>query len=121
MFNALSSDPEKNELMKAFSILTGQGQISIISSLRAMYPALRFLVCISIVITPFHYLIYIGLQPAPNDAVRSKAAAVMKRIGMGLLKQSKDDNSDVPAPASGQKPGQAGPKKAGPSPARLLA
>ena len=29
--------------------------------------------------------------------------------------------SDVPAPASGQKPGQAGPKKAGPSPARLLA
>ena len=92
-FNALSSDPEKNELMKAFSILTGQGQISIISSLRAMYPALRFLVCISIVITPFHYLIYIGLQPAPNDAVRSKAAAVMKRIGMGLLKQSKDDNS----------------------------
>jgi len=70
-FNALSTDPEKDELMKAFSILTGQGQrISVIPSLRAMYPALRFL-------------------PAPNDAVRSKAAAVMKRIGTGLLEQNK--------------------------------
>ena len=47
-FNALTTDPEKDELMKAFSILTGQGQrISVIPSLRAMYPALRFLVRIS--------------------------------------------------------------------------
>ena len=59
-FNALSSDPEKNELMKAFSILTGQGQrINVIPILRAMYPALRFLVRIGIITSPFHYLIYI--------------------------------------------------------------
>ena len=93
-FNALSDDLEKNELMKAFSILTEQGQrISFIPILRAMYPALRFLVRVSIVTSPFHYLIYIGLQPAPNDAIRSKVATVMKRIGTGLLMQSKDDNS----------------------------
>ena len=93
-FNALSNDLEKNELMKAFSILTGQGQrISVIPILRAMYPALRFLVRVSIVTGPFHYLIYIGLQPAPNDAVRSKAAAVMKRIGTRLLKESKGNKS----------------------------
>ena len=58
--------------------------------LRAMYPALHFLVRIGIVwphtSSPFHRLIYIGLQRAPNDAVRSKAAAVMRRIGTGLLK-----------------------------------
>ena len=30
-----------------------------------------------------------GLQPAPNDADRQRAYAVMSRIGAGLLKQSK--------------------------------
>ena len=94
-FNALSDDPEKNELMEAFSILTGQGKkrLSVIPILKAMYPALRFLVRIGIVTSPFHYLIHIGLQPAPNDAVRSKAAAVMKRIGTRLLKESKGNKS----------------------------
>ena len=59
-FNALSSDPEKNELMKAFSTLTGAAgqRVSIIPSLRAMYPALRFLVRISILFSPFYHLIY---------------------------------------------------------------
>ena len=33
------------------------------------------------------------MQPAPNDAVKDKAAAVMNRIGTGLLKQSKGDKS----------------------------
>ena len=37
--------------------------------------------------------LHFGLQPAPNDAVRSKAAAVMRRIGTGLLKQTKGDKS----------------------------
>ena len=93
-FNALSDDPEKNELMKAFSTLTKAGQIiSVIPSLRAMYPALRFLVRVGIVTSLIYHLIYIGLQPAPNDAVRAKAAAIMNRIGTGLLKQSKGDKS----------------------------
>jgi hypothetical protein len=92
-FNALSGDPDKNELMKAFTTLTSAGQrLSIIPSLRAMYPALRFLVRIGVVSSPFYHLIY-RLQPAPNDAVSAKAIAVMKRIGMGLLKQSKSDKS----------------------------
>ena len=93
-FNALSSDPEKNELMKAFSTIFKAGQqLSIIPALRAKYPAFSFLVRIGIVIGPFYVLIYIGLQPAPNDTVRKKAAAVMKRIGTGLLKQSRGDKS----------------------------
>jgi hypothetical protein len=41
----------------------------------------------------FYHLIYIGLQPAPNDALRAKAASVMNRIGTGLLKQSMGDKS----------------------------
>ena len=58
-FNALSSDPEENELMKAFSTLTGAGQgIGLITSLKAIYPALRFLVRIGIVTSPFHHLIF---------------------------------------------------------------
>ena len=57
-FNALSVDPEKNELMKAFSTLIGGGQvISVIPSLRAMYPVLRFLVRIGTVTSSFHRLI----------------------------------------------------------------
>ena len=93
-FNALSGDPEKNELMKAFSTLTRAGQvISVIPSLRAMYPALRFLVRIGLLLVFSSSNIYIGLQPAPNDSARAKAAAVMNRIGTGLLKQSKDDKS----------------------------
>ena len=93
-FNALSGgDPENNELMKAFSTIFRAGQkLNIIPGLRARYPALRFLVCICIVTSPFYHLIYIGLQSAPNDEIRSKAKAVMKRIGTGLLKQSKGDN-----------------------------
>ena len=35
-----------------------------------------------------------GLQPAPNDAVRDKATAVMNRIGTGLLKQTKASLAD---------------------------
>ena len=80
--------------MNSFSTLIKAGQsISVIPSLRALYPALRFLVRISIVASLFYHLICIGLQPAPNDSVRSKAAAVMNRIGTGLLKQCKSDNS----------------------------
>ena len=80
--------------MKAFSALTGSGQrISAIPSLKAMYPALRFLVRNGIVTSLFYHSIYMGLQPAPNDAARAKAVAVMNRIGTELLKQSKDDKS----------------------------
>ena len=80
--------------MQAFSTIFKAGQRpSVIPALRAIYPVLRFLVRIGIVTTPFYFLIYIGLQPAPNDDVRHKAAAVMNRIGTGLLKQSKGDKS----------------------------
>ena len=52
-FNALSGDPEKNELMKAFSTIFKAGQkLSFIPVLRAMSPAFRFLVRISIVASP---------------------------------------------------------------------
>ena len=78
--------------MIAFSSIFKAGQkLSIIPVLRARYPALRFLVRIGIITSPFHLLIYIGLQPAPNDAVSQKASAVMNRIGTELLKQSKGD------------------------------
>ena len=93
-FNALSGDPEKNELMKAFSTIFKAGQkLSVIPILRAMYPALSFLVRIGIVTCLLYYLIYNGLQPAPNDAERANAIAVMNRIGTGLLKKSKGDKS----------------------------
>ena len=53
-FNALSGDPENNELMKAFSTIFKAGQkLSVIPVLKAMYPALRFLVRISIVASQF--------------------------------------------------------------------
>ena len=93
-FNALSCDPEKNELMKSFSILFKSGQklsATVVPILKAMYPALSFIVRIAILTSPFYHFIYIGLQPAPNDYARLKAKAVMNRIGMGLLKQSKGD------------------------------
>ena len=93
-FNALSGDPEKNELMKAFSTIFKAGQkLSVIPMLKGMYPSLSFLVRICIITSPFYHLIYIGLQRAPNDDVRDKAGATMKRIGMGLLKESKGDKS----------------------------
>ena len=93
-FNALSGDPENSELMRAFSSIFKAGQkLSIIPALRAKYPALRFLVRIGIVTSPFYHLIYIESQPAPNDDVSRKASAVMNRIGTGLLKQSKGDKS----------------------------
>ena len=50
-FNALSSDPEKNELVKSFStIFKAGGKPSIIPLLKAIYPpqALRLLVRISV-------------------------------------------------------------------------
>ena len=51
-FNALSGDPENNELMKAFSTMFKAGQKpSVIPALRVMYPILSFLVRIGIVIT----------------------------------------------------------------------
>jgi len=72
-FNALSGDPENNELMKAFSTIFKAGQkLSVIPVLRGIFPALRFL-------------------PAPNDAARDKAIAVMNRVGTELLKQSRGD------------------------------
>jgi len=75
-FNALSSDPEKNELLNSFSTILKSGRApSIIFLLRAMYPPLGFL-------------------PAPNDAERNKASAVMNRIGSDLLKQSKASHED---------------------------
>jgi len=75
-FNALSSDPEKNELMKSFSALFKAGQRpSFIPVLKAKYPLLRFL-------------------RAPTDAARKKANAVMNRIGAGLVKQSKASHND---------------------------
>jgi hypothetical protein len=93
-FNALSGDAEENELMKAFSKIFETGQnINAIKLLQAMYPVLRFLVRISIVASPFFFLIYIGLQPAPIDAVTQKAVAIMNDIGTGLLKESKSDKT----------------------------
>ena len=89
-FNALSGDPENNELMKAFSTIFKAGQkLSVIPGLRAKYPVLRFLVRITISTGSFYHLICIGLQPAPNDDARRKATAVMNRIGTGLLEESK--------------------------------
>jgi hypothetical protein len=73
-FNALTSDPEKNELMKVFSTIFKAGQkTSLIPTPKAMYPVLRFLVRIGIVTSPFYHLIYIGSQPAPNEAEKEKA------------------------------------------------
>ena len=78
--------------MKAFSTIFKAGQKpSVIPALKAMYPALNFLVRIGIISCPFYDLIYIGLQSGPNDALRSKASAVMRRIGRGLLKESRGD------------------------------
>jgi len=75
-FNALSSDPEKNELMRSFSALFKAGtKPSVIPMVKAMYPPLRFL-------------------PAPNDTERKMASAVMGRIGAGLLKQTKAAQED---------------------------
>ncbi|KAF8816754.1 hypothetical protein BYT27DRAFT_7076267, partial [Phlegmacium glaucopus] len=73
-FNALSSDPDKNELMKAFSRIFKAGEKPSYqdSSLARFYP-----------------LICIGLHPAPDDAATKRASAVMGRIGSDLLKQSK--------------------------------
>jgi hypothetical protein len=93
-FNALSGDPENNELMRAFSTMFKAGQKpSVIPALKAMYPVLSFLVRIGIVTSSFCDLICVGLQPAPNDDATRKATSVMNRIGTGLLKQSKGDNS----------------------------
>ena len=80
--------------MKAFSTIFKAGQKpSVIPALKVMYSALRFLVRIGIVTSPFYHLIYIALQPEPNGAARDKAAAVMNRIGTELLKQSRDKSS----------------------------
>ena len=44
-FNALSCDPEKNELVKSFStIFKAGGKPSVLSLLKAVYPPLRLLV-----------------------------------------------------------------------------
>ncbi|KAF8802410.1 cytochrome P450 [Phlegmacium glaucopus] len=75
-FNALTSDPEKNALMKSFSTIFKAGaKPSVIPILKAMYPPLRFL-------------------PAPNDAATKKASAVMRHIGSDLLKQSRASHED---------------------------
>ena len=80
--------------MKAFSKIFKAGQKpSLIPGLRAMYPVLRFLVRIAILTRSLYHLICFGLQPAPNDDATRKAAAVMNRIGTGLLEQSKDVKS----------------------------
>ena len=61
--------------MKAFSTIFKAGQkLTVIPVIKAMYPALQFLVCIGTVASPLYLLIYIGLQPAPNDTVSLKAA-----------------------------------------------
>ncbi|KAF8809591.1 cytochrome P450 [Phlegmacium glaucopus] len=75
-FNALTSDPEKNALMKSFSTIFKAGaKPSVIPILKGLYPPLRFL-------------------PAPNDAATKRAVAVMGRIGSDLLKQSKASHKD---------------------------
>ena len=52
-FNALTNDPEANELMKSFSALFKAGQSpSIIPLLETVYPLLRFLVRISVSARP---------------------------------------------------------------------
>ncbi|KAF8816768.1 cytochrome P450 [Phlegmacium glaucopus] len=85
-FNALTSDPEKNDLIKSFSTIFKAGaKPSIIPMLKAMYPPLRFL-------------------PAPNDAATKKASAVMGRIGSDLLRQSKASlKDDKRSKSSGRK------------------
>ena len=57
-FNALSGDPENNELMNAFSTIFKSGQkLSIVPALKALYPSLRFLVRIGIITNPLYHLI----------------------------------------------------------------
>jgi len=74
-FHALTCDPAKNELMKSFSTIFKAGQNPpIITTLRAMYPALRF-----------------KFFSAPNDIEREKACVVMSRIAADLVNQAKDD------------------------------
>ena len=51
-FNALTTDPEKNELQKAISSVFKAGQKpSLLPTIKAMYPILHLLVRIGIVIT----------------------------------------------------------------------
>ncbi|KAF8810800.1 cytochrome P450 [Phlegmacium glaucopus] len=73
--NALTSDPEKNDLMKSFSTIFKAGaKPTFIPMLRAICP-LCFL-------------------SAPSDAETKKASAVMGRIGSDLLKQSESAHED---------------------------
>ena len=98
-FNALSGDPENinpenNELIKAVSTIFTAGQkLSAIPVIRAIYPALRFLVHIGIVTSLFYHLILIGLQPAPNDDVIVRGKVIMNCIVTRLLKQIRGDST----------------------------
>ena len=70
---ALTGDPETNELMKAFSTLFKAGQKqTVISTLKAMYPVLRFLVRIGIVTSPFYHLIFIGSHSRHPTRLKGK-------------------------------------------------
>ncbi|KAM6500936.1 Cytochrome P450 [Amanita muscaria] len=70
-FDALSSDPEKNELNKAFSTLfKSESGVPLISFLRGVFPALRIL-------------------PAARDVQSKQAKKTMNRIGQQLMKDSK--------------------------------
>ncbi|TFK25770.1 cytochrome P450 [Coprinopsis marcescibilis] len=74
-FDALASDPKKNELNKAFSkIFDTNTKMSIIPVLRALIPALRWL-------------------PADRDAESKAARDTMDRIGEELLRNSKAELS----------------------------
>ena len=82
--------------MRAISTIFKAGQkLSPIPILRAMYPALRFIVAYQhrLLNSFFYHLICIWVKkPAPNDGVTRKASAVMNRIGTELLNQSKGDD-----------------------------
>ncbi|KAF8955546.1 cytochrome P450 [Flammula alnicola] len=70
-FDALTDDPEKNELNEAFAIMFRAGTgLDVIPILRGLIPALRFL-------------------PADRDAESKKASDTMFRIGSQLLAESK--------------------------------
>ncbi|KAF9036827.1 cytochrome P450 [Panaeolus papilionaceus] len=75
-FNALTTDPENNELNRAFStIFKSNTSFSVIPIIRGMIPALRWL-------------------PAERDAESKTARDTMDRIGKKLLSDSKASLND---------------------------
>ncbi|PPQ72757.1 hypothetical protein CVT24_012797 [Panaeolus cyanescens] len=87
-FNALTTDPEKNELNRAFSTIFRAGTaLNVIPIIRGMFPALRWL-------------------PAERDRESKTARSTMDRIGKELLSESKSsikDSAEKDAWANGKR------------------